>query len=117
MVLEQLKREAEHKQISLNTLLNQIVKSHIEWHAIAPQAGYVPLRKPLIREMVDSLTREQIDEIGDKYVRDVSDPTLMITGKKFSSESFLELVDKWMRATGFEYQREVSKSHNNNHRH
>lgn len=67
--------------------------------------------------MVDSLTREEIDEIGDRYVQDVSDPTLMITGKKFSSESFLELVDRWMRATGFEYQRKVSKSHNNNHRH
>ncbi|HEU4984575.1 MAG TPA: hypothetical protein VFT58_02950 [Nitrososphaera sp.] len=116
MVLEQLKREAEQKRINLNTLLNQIVKSHIEWHALAPQAGYVPLRKPLIRGMVDSLTREQIDEIANRYVQDVSDPTLMITGKKFSPESFLELVDRWMRATGFEYQHEVSKS-NNNHRH
>src|SRR5581483_8319868 len=82
----------------------------------APQAGYVPLRKPLIRGMVDSLTRERIDEIANRYVQDVSDPTLMITGKKFSPESFLELVDRWMRATGFEYQHEVSKS-NNNHRH
>jgi hypothetical protein len=116
-VLEQLRREAEHKQVHLNTLVNQIVKSHIEWHTYAPQAGYIPVGKPLIRALVDSLTGEQIEEIGDRYAQTLSGPTLMITGKKLSAESILELVDRWVRASGFEYQHEEGKNNNNNHNH
>jgi hypothetical protein len=108
-MLEQLRSEAEHKQMSLNTLLVQVARSHTEWHTNARQAGYVPLRKPLIKALLDSLTLEQIDKIGDTYGQDLLEPILMITGKRPSPESTLEFIERWLRATGFEYHLEVDK--------
>ena len=40
-VLDRLGLEAESKQISLNALLNQIVRSHTDWHAYAARAGFI----------------------------------------------------------------------------
>lgn len=108
-LLEQLKLEAERKQINLNALVSQILKFHVEWHAKAVMAGYVPIRKALVRAVVDSLTEEQINNIGNVYSRDLLEATLIITGKKPSSESVFELLDKWVRASGFEYHREIDK--------
>jgi hypothetical protein len=108
-LLEQLKLEAERKQINLNVLVNQILKFHVEWHVKAAMAGYVPIRKALVRAVIDSLTEEQINNIGNIYSRDLLEATLIITGEKPSSESIFELLDKWVKASGFEYHREMDK--------
>lgn len=108
-MLEQLRSEAEHKQVSLNTMLIHVVKSYLEWSAGARPAGYVPLRKPLIKAMLDSLTVEQIDKIGDTYGQDLMEPILLVTGKRPSPESTLEFIERWLRATGFEFHVELDE--------
>lgn len=108
-LLDQLRLEANRKQINLNTLVNQIFKLHVEWHAKAAMAGYVPLHRTLIKAMVDCLTEDEIDRIGNAYAHDLSDASLILTGKKHSSESVLELVDRWVKGSGFEYNREIDK--------
>jgi hypothetical protein len=109
--LEQLRSEAGHKQISLNAMLTHVVKSYMEWSAGARRAGYVPVRKPLIKALLDSLTSEQIDKIGDNYGQDLLEPILMVTGNRPSPESTLEFIERWLRATGFEFHIEVDEQH------
>jgi predicted HicB family RNase H-like nuclease len=37
--ISQLRDESKKKQLSLNTLVNQIIREHLDWHAYAAQAG------------------------------------------------------------------------------
>ena len=37
--ISQLREESKMKQVSLNTLVNQILKDHLDWHRYAAQAG------------------------------------------------------------------------------
>ena len=45
--LKNLRREADQKEISTNTLINQIIKDHLNWHSNAAKAGFVAVRRPL----------------------------------------------------------------------
>lgn len=114
-ILEQLKLEARHKQISLNTLLNQIVRAHLEWHSNAARAGFVPVRKTVITKLFDSLTPEQIDVLARNGARGLADETLLIMSKKRSGASILEVTERWIRVAGFSYHHEVGPDDNNNH--
>jgi hypothetical protein len=110
-VLDQLRREAEQKQISLNTLLNQIVKSHTEWHAKAITAGFMPVRKKLITRLFDSLTEEQIGTIASSLSQDLSEGKLMMMVRERTPKAILDFMESWLRISGIDYQRENIGNH------
>lgn len=108
-MLDQLRLEAEQKQINLNTLLNQIVRSHIEWYANAARAGFIPIRKGVIKRLFDSLTKEQVDALAEDVARGLTDETMMIMTKERTEESIFELFERWIRVSGFNYRHEISE--------
>lgn len=55
---DKLRQEANQKDVTINTLLNQIIKQHIDWHSIAYKAGFIAVRGALITRL--------LDEIGDE---------------------------------------------------
>jgi hypothetical protein len=71
-------------------LVNQIVRSHIEWHANSAAAGFIPIRRQVITRLFDSLTIEQMDEMAVDVARRLTDET-MLCPKKISAESIFEL--------------------------
>lgn len=105
-VLDKLRKEAKQKQISLNALLNQIVKSHIEWHANAASVGFMPVRKKMIMKVFDSLTDEQINAVASSLSQDISDGNLMILVREHTPRAWLEFMENWLRAAGINYRRE-----------
>lgn len=107
--LDQLKLEARQKQINLNTLVNQIVWSHLEWDANAAKAGFIPVRKQLIRKLFDSLTKEQVHAIASSIGRELTDETMFIMAKRRTAESILELIERWIRISGFSYRYEMDR--------
>jgi hypothetical protein len=113
-ILDQLRVEAERKQINLNTLLNQIVKSHLDWHANAVKAGFIPVRKGLIMKLFDPLSRDQIEKIAIDMARGLTDETMIIMAKRRSAEAILELIERWIRTAGYDYHHDMEE---NSHRH
>ncbi len=55
-VLNELRQESEKKQVSLNTLTNQIFTDHVVWHTYAKQTGFFYVSKPLMSRLVNELT-------------------------------------------------------------
>jgi hypothetical protein len=58
-VIRNLRREAEQKDVSTNTLLNQIVK-HLHWHANAPRAGFIAVIRTFIIDVLGHLSEQDI---------------------------------------------------------
>lgn len=107
-MLNQLRAEAEQKQISLNTLLNHVVRSHIEWHANAARAGFVPIRREVLKWLFDQLTKEQVNTLAEGVAQGLTDETMMIMTRKRTEESIFELLERWIRVAGFNYRHEIS---------
>lgn len=103
--------EAGQKQVRLNTLMNQIVKSHVEWHSSAAIAGFIPVRRELIKRLMDPLTEKQIDDLARYVVKDLVGTALLIIVKNRNTNSVVELLERWLRVSGFDYHLEVEGDH------
>ncbi len=78
-IMDELRKEAEQKMESLNTLANQ-VKSYVTWYKPASKAGNCNVPKTLLTDMFEALTEEQIAKITENWVKKYSkDVILMIT--------------------------------------
>jgi hypothetical protein len=105
-MLKLLQQEADLKQISLNTLANQIFKEYIEWYVSAPKSGYVTVRKSLIVRMLNDMTEEQILDYAKTTAADSRDINLLLTGE-YTLESVLQVIEHKVRISGFKYRREL----------
>ncbi|MGN6629933.1 MAG: hypothetical protein ACTHKJ_08710, partial [Candidatus Nitrosocosmicus sp.] len=51
-VLDDLQQEAEQKMESVNTLVNQILKSYLQWHKLAKKARLAYISKDLMAKTI-----------------------------------------------------------------
>jgi len=105
-LLEKLQQEAELKQISLNTLANQVFREYVEWYASAPKSGYVTVRKSLIVRMLNDMTEEEVLDYAKTTAADSRDINLLLTGE-YTLSSVLQVIEHKVRISGYKYRREV----------
>jgi predicted DNA binding CopG/RHH family protein len=100
--LEALRNDAEEKQVSLNTLVNQILTNYIEWDMIAAKAGYVILQKDVLRELFGSTDAETLKRIAAHSVSSSKDTLLLMMGD-YNLDVYLSLVKNRAKKSGFIY--------------
>jgi hypothetical protein len=102
-VLGELRKEAESKDISLNSLVSQIFNLHIGWHANAPKAGFVPVPKPFLAKVIEKLSQDEIVNIAEYIAKDEVKNMTMMLGRELEVESILESFEFWLKTTNFAY--------------
>ena len=107
-LLNELRQESEKKQVSLNTLTNQIFTDHIVWHTYAKQTGLSYVPKPLISRTVNELTEEQLSTIAEEAVKDKLKDLALLIRDEFTASSFIDMTEDWARISDFSYKREIS---------
>lgn len=106
--LDSLRTESGEKEISLNTLMNQMIKHHIYWHSIAPKVGFISVRKDLITELFENRTEEEVIALGHKMGKNKTRDLFFLTGNELNIMFGLEMIETWIRASGFSYKRQVN---------
>lgn len=106
-ILDSLKSESENKEISLNTLANQIFNQHVDFSATAGKAGLVSFPKALLVKVLDKFTEEEVAEVARLIAQTEMADIVYIMRRKFDLESFLEMTESWVRASGFPYHHDV----------
>jgi hypothetical protein len=61
---EKLQQEASNQGISINSLINHIIKNYFEWHIFEPKIGFVPILKPVVEKVFTTISEEQIAQIA-----------------------------------------------------
>ncbi|MEO9320159.1 MAG: hypothetical protein ABI361_05755 [Nitrososphaera sp.] len=105
-LLEELQQEAAQKEISLNTLANQIFREYIEWYANAPKAGYVTVRRSLLEEILKNSTEQQILEYARITAKESRDINLILTNE-YTLASALKVIEHKIKISGYKYRREL----------
>jgi len=106
--LRQLKKEADHKEISLNTLAGQIFRQHIDWHSNAPKAGFVSVTKGLISGMLNKISDEEILKLAEYTAKKESKDFVLLLRNEYNIISILDVLETRMRVSGFQYGHEVN---------
>ena len=64
--LHKLNSESEKAEVSLNSLVNQILKQHVEWHSKAADAGIGTIFKPMLKHLMTQLNEDEIKNLAKK---------------------------------------------------
>lgn len=108
--LEQLCKEADTRQISVNTLVNQIINEHLDWHLYAAQAKLYYVPKPFISRVLERFTEQQLAGLAEASAKkDFVDIGLLLRGE-FTISSFLSILENWSRISDIPYRTEENET-------
>ena len=100
--LKTLRECAEENQVSLNTLVNQILTGYIEWDMVAVKAGYATIQKDILREMFDAVDDETLKDVALKTADSSKDIMLIMTGQ-VSLDAFFSMLRNRAKRSGFTF--------------
>jgi hypothetical protein len=69
-VLTQIHCEAEQRLESVNTLINQILKQYVKWHAHTPNAGMFYISRNLMGSLLRKFSNEEIIQLSEEEIRE-----------------------------------------------
>ena len=110
--ITQLREESKKKQVSLNTLVNQIIKDHLDWHASAALAGFFYVPRATFSGLLDHLTEDESSELAMIIAKRDLDIGLLLTGE-LTLSSFLNILENYSRISTFAYKHEVANEVHN----
>jgi hypothetical protein len=109
--LTDLRTESEAKQVSFNTLVNQIIKEHLEWHTLASQAKLYYMPKSFLMRVIEQLAEEELDELArDTAKNDIVDVSLFLRGS-FTLSSLSNITETWLRISRIPHRFETHEDH------
>ncbi len=104
----ELREESSEEQVSLNTLVNQILKNHLDWHRDAGQAKLYHFPRSAMSRIIGKLTQEELSEVAvDIAKKDFVDLALLLGGEVTLS-FFLDILEVWYRVSAFPFKHEVN---------
>jgi len=113
--LRKLRREAGQKDISTNTLVNQLIKDHLNWHSKAAEAGFISVRRPFISKIIKYLPEQEIISLADSSVAETIKDSILLMRNEYTIKSALDFLESWIKISGFPYRHEETENDQNKH--
>jgi hypothetical protein len=114
-LLRNLRSEAEQKDISTNTLVNQIIKEHLNWHSNAAKAGFIAVRRPFVTRVINNLSEQEIIFLAEYVAKSANKDAVLLLKKEYTIESALDFLETWIKISGYPYRHEVTNSGQKSH--
>jgi hypothetical protein len=108
IVLNEIRNEAEQKDISISTLLNQIIRDHTDWHSNAAKAGFVSIRRGLIVKLMEKISEQDVVQVGECIARNEIKDFVLLLRNEYNIESSIDVMETWIRISGYPYRHEAS---------
>jgi hypothetical protein len=109
-IISKLKREAEQKQISLNTLANQIFDFYVNFTSSA-SADMMPVPKAALVDLVEGQLEAHAERVYNKVGLDI---IYQLRGR-YDLESVLGVWDYRLKASGVPYRHTIDEHNKNRH--
>ena len=109
-MLDELRRESDHKRVSLNTLATQIFRTHADYGSMSAKAGMVSFHKSLLIRLMERLSEDEIVKLSDYIAKNEMKDTILLMKKRYDVTAFVDFIESWARVSGFEYRHDISDS-------
>jgi hypothetical protein len=106
--LDILRKEADQKRVSLNTLASQIFKTHAEFTGAATKAGMVSFQKNLLIRLMNKLSEDEVRNLSQEIGKNEMKDTVLMLKRSYTAESFIDFIESWIRVSGFPFTHDVS---------
>ncbi|HEY7078617.1 MAG TPA: hypothetical protein VH500_02880 [Nitrososphaeraceae archaeon] len=88
--LDRIREEAGHRNVSLNSFLNQILKEFTEWDMFMPDAGSIPVAKPVVVQMFQKMTKDEIHDLAIEIGKNAIEDMVLFMKGSIDEDSFLK---------------------------
>ena len=61
LTLDELQKEADLKELSLNVLVNQVLRRYVEWDRYESKLGMMPVPKLMLATLIDETVQVAVD--------------------------------------------------------
>src|ERR687886_3102465 len=95
--VKKLRIEAQKQGISLNSFVNQMLKSFLDWYIFEPKVGFVPILKPVVEELFTKMSKEQITQIAASTGKEEVQNAVYFMKGKIDLDSFLSWFENRMK--------------------
>jgi hypothetical protein len=109
-----MKREAEEKQISLNTLVNQIFDFYVNFTSSA-SADLMPAAKATLVDLVEGYSEDQLKAHVERVYKKVGLDIIYQLRERYDLESVLDVWDYGLKASGIPYKHIVDQNNKDRH--
>lgn len=95
--LEKLRKAADARNISPNTLFNQILKANLDWDSVAARAKLYYLPKSFLIRLLNQLSNDELNELASDVAKnDLVDISLFLRGG-FNVASVSDIAETWLK--------------------
>jgi hypothetical protein len=108
--LKNLRHEAEQKDISTNTLVNQIIKDHLNWHSNAAKAGFISIRRPFVSKVIKHLPEQEIISLAEYVAKTTNKDSILLMKNEYTIKSALDFLESWIKISGYPYRHEKTNN-------
>ncbi|MGA8082634.1 MAG: hypothetical protein WB988_12295 [Candidatus Nitrosopolaris sp.] len=108
--IDKLRVESTRHDVSLNTSVNKILKRHVQWDMFEPQAGTMPLAKPVVAELLANMSKEQITNLTKNVAKTAVQDILLVMKGKIDLDSFLSWFETLMKKAFIEINHTVENN-------
>jgi hypothetical protein len=102
-IIEELRKDAELENVSLNSLVSKIFANHIQWERYERKVGLLPMTKPFLKEVINQLSDEQITFLAQKIEKENFKNILVFIKDNHDIEDFIEILRSWLTVSWMQH--------------
>lgn len=113
-VIDELQREADQKEISLNILVNQALKRYAEWDRYESRIGMMPVPKVMLSSLIDKSVKiakdngiKDVESHRDEIIKSAAEiafsimkDSVLFMKKQYNLWAVLSVLEEYMKVSG-----------------
>ncbi|MEM3094171.1 MAG: hypothetical protein QXX64_00900 [Nitrososphaera sp.] len=102
-IMDVLRSESEKREVSLNTMVNQILRRYAEWDMYEPKVGMIPIARPLVSALFEHMDEKEIVEIACKVGKNAVHDIALFMKTRMDLQSFLSWFEMRIKTSSIEF--------------
>jgi hypothetical protein len=113
-IAAELRRDAEQKRISLNTLANQIFDHYVNF-ANSANNEMIPMSKAMMVELVEGYGEDELKSIIERICRKAATEVALQLRGSYDFQSAINILEYYLQASGFPYKHTIDEQNKKRH--
>jgi hypothetical protein len=123
-VIDELQTESDNREISLNVMVNQVLKRYAEWDRYENKIGMMPVPKVILSSLVDKCVtmakqagvkdldtyRSEITRQAAKIAFDLMKDSVLYMKKQYNLWVVLSVLEEYMKVSGIKADHKIEGS-------
>jgi hypothetical protein len=109
-LLSGLQEEAERKEISLNTLMTQVARRHVNWYSNAASAGFISITKSFLMLLMQKISEEDMKSMAEDLSKRETKDFVLLLRNRYDIISALDVIETWIRISGYPYRHNIKNN-------